>query len=236
LADIQAQSGTNLPEAPSEDAIQNLLAQAQSSNLTDSVGRSLLVKLTSAGVQGLGSDIPTQETIISEATAQMNASLPAATPATLNKVEATPDSLRDYGNGVILAIAHHPKANTEETLSAVGKATDSQSSASLPALKTTEGEYRALAQELQALPVPTTLAPLHGQVVQNFFAIADCFADMQDVISDPLRGLTAIQRYQALVDEQGRLLTNIGEALQKGGILFSKDEPGSAWGTLLSAT
>jgi protein-tyrosine-phosphatase len=235
LEQIQAQSGVALPEAPSGDAIQNLLTQAQSGNLTDSIGRQLLVRLTSAGVQGLGSDIPTQDSIIAEAAAQINVSQSAPKSINLSLVESSDLTLRSYGNATMVVFGAHPKASSADTLLTLAKATDTGDPVPLAAMATIGAEYRAMADGLSALAVPKTLSPLHLQAVQNLYRIADTYPDLAQVVEDPLRGIAALQRYQLLMGETGRVLTNIAEALQKGGILFSKDEPGSVWETFLSA-
>jgi hypothetical protein len=231
LQDIQAQSGVSLPDAPSQDAVQSLLTQAQSDNLTDSVGRTLLVKLTAAGVQGLGDDLPTQNSIIADASAQINASPTAPKVPTLNIVDADDTTLRTYGNAFMQVLANHPKASAETTLVTIAKATDVQDPAPLAALAPIGQEYKAVADELTDLPVPKTLAPLHVQVVEDLYTVAGTYPDLAKVISDPLKGVTALQKYESTMGEVGRLLTNMADALNKGGILFSKDEPGSAWST-----
>lgn len=236
LADIQAQSGITLPDAPSGDTVQSLLSQAQSSNLTDSIGRGLLVKLTNAGVQGLGSDIPTQESIIAEATAQMNASQKPVRPIELTLTEVSDVTLRSYGNAVMTVFSNHPGASSGETLLLVAKATDVQDKSHLAGLEPIGRQYRAIADGLSAVAVPRTLSPLHLQAVQNLYKIADTYPDMAQAVDDPLRGLAALQQYQLLMSETGRILTNIAQTLKNGGILFSKDEPGSAWEIFLSAS
>ncbi len=236
LAEIQAQSGVSLPDVLSENTVQGLLNQAQSSNLTDSIGRGLLVKLTSAGVQGLGSDIPTQEGIIAEATAQINASQKSRKPIELSLVEASDLTLRSYGNTVMDIFANHPKANSSDTLLTIAKATDVQDKAQLAALDPIGRQYRAMADELSTVSVPKTLSPLHLQVTQNLYLVADTYPSMAEVVDDPLRGLAALQQYQLLMSETGRILTNMAQTLKNGGILFTKDEPGSAWEIFLSAS
>jgi hypothetical protein len=56
---------------------------------------------------------------------------------------------------------------------------------------------------------------------------------MGALISDPLRGVAAIQRYTSAMNEAGRVLTSIAQTLNKDGILFTKDEPGSTWNAFL---
>src|SRR3989344_8416117 len=63
LAEVQA-TAPGLPEAPSENSVSTLLNAAKSSNITDTVARSLFINLSDASAQGLGSDIPTQDKLI----------------------------------------------------------------------------------------------------------------------------------------------------------------------------
>ena len=83
------------------------------------------------------------------------------------------------------------------------------------------------------MPVPATLAPLHLQTLNNLQRVAESFVGMQALLSDPLRGLASMQQYQLLLGETGRVLTTIASTFSSGGILFTKDEPGSAWSALL---
>lgn len=236
LAAIQAESGINLPEPPDPNTIDKLLAEAQSENLTDSVGRSILVKLTAAGSEGLGSDMPTQDSIIAAASEQVNASLQQPDIPALVSTETTTDSLRTYGNAVIATLKRHPGANSNDTLGVLARATDTRDSAPLSGLKTIQREYQAVTDELAGIAVPKTLMPLHREVVTNFAIVAATYNEMQYVVSDPIRGLAGVQKYQEALAEAGRVFTNIAESLNKSGILFNKDEPGSAWELFLSAS
>lgn len=236
LAEIQAESGIGLPQAPDPEAINSLITQAQSSNLTDSIGRSILARLTAANAQGLGDDIPTQDSIIAEASARVSASVAAVQPPAITQVEPTEESQRTFGNGVMAAMGRHPAANSNDTMGIIAKATDTRITAPLSGLTAIGQEYGALARDLSLVPVPTTLAPLYQQVVRNIAAIATLYEDMKEVVDDPIKGLAAVQQYQELMAQTGEVLTNIAQTLKNGGILFSKDEPGSAWEIFLSVT
>ena len=236
LASIQAQSGINLPDAPDPNAVQSLLEQAQSDNLTDSIGRSLLVRITTAGVQGLGDDIPTQDQIISAASQQINASSKTPVPAPILQVETNSDTLRTFGNGAMTALTRHPKASFNETLGILAKSTDTRDPKPLADLVAIGREYKALADDLASVPTPKTLAPLYQRAVSNMVTISLLYEDLGAVVSDPVRGLAALQQYQQLVTETSGVFTNMAQTLKNGGILFSKDEPGSAWEIFLSAS
>ena len=233
LSAVQANTGT--APAPNVADVQALLASASSSNITASVSRKLLVNLTNAKAQGLGDDIPTQDRLVASAAAEIQASAaPNYKPSDLVIVPQTGASMRDYGNKVITIMEKHPQANEQQTLMAVGYATDSGKDATLSALPPIGEAYSAIVKELLAAPVPQTLAPLHLQIVNDFAQIAATYPDMQKILQDPLRGLAALQKYESLLGEVSRVFTNTAQAFQKSGILFDKGEPGSAWSVFLS--
>lgn len=235
LHDIQAQSGISLPPSPDQDSVSNFLEAAQSENLTNTIGRSLFIKLSEAKAQGLGDDIPTQDALIADALSQVSQNRGASvyTTADLNPIPTTPETLHTYGNDFFVLMQSHPKASYADTLFAVGYATDNNDPAYLLPLAAIGSEYQTAADELALLPVPQTLAPLHLQVVNNLAHMAGTYPDMAMVIKDPLRGLSGIQRYQSLVQETERVLTNIAQQLAKNAILFDKSEPGAAWSALV---
>jgi len=236
LEDIQAQSGIGLPDAPDPNAVENIISQAQSNNLTDSIGRGIFARITTAGVQGLGDDVPTQDSIIAAASAQVNTSLNTAPAISIYSVEPTLEAQHTFGNQVISAMNRHPKANSNDTIGVLAKATDTRTAAPLAELATIGNEYKAMANELAAVPVPKTLAPLYQKIVSNFAAISLLYPAMAKVVSDPIQGLAALQQYQQLLSETAGIFTNIAQVLKNGGILFTKDEPGSAWDIFLSAS
>lgn len=237
LQEVEDAAGIKAPEAPSQESLNELLEAAQSPNLTTAVGQTLLVSLSNANSQGLGNDIPTQEQLIAEATAQINAAVASSayTSADLNVAAQTSGNMRTYGNAVMSVFAAHPEASVQETYLAVGRASDAQDQDALANLSSIAAGYRNIEQKLLALPVPATLSPLHLQLVNDFAAMQASYADMETILTDPLRGLAALQRFSSLSGEAARVLTNIATALNRDGILFSKDEPGAAWDVFVSS-
>ncbi len=229
LFDVQADA-PGLPSAPDESVIQSLREAAKSTNVTTSVARSLFVNLTEAGAQGLGSDLPTQEKLIADAANQLQAA-PAVVYTTndLTLVVQTSANTKLWGNGVIRTFQKYPRANNDDTLLAIGRATDTGDTAALAALGTISGAYAALAADLASLPVPSTLSPLYLQLINDLSRMSSGAREMQEVMSDPLRGLAGLQTFQIAGKEAARVLITLAEQLNKGGILFTKDEPGATW-------
>jgi len=230
LAQVQA-TQPGLPEAPSEDTVAALIKAAKSDNLTDTVARTLLINLSSASAQGLGADIPTQDKIVALAT--QAAAPPQAkktyTQSDLILVDNTPQTQKAYGNAVMTALGKHTEATSNAVLLAVSLAIDNNNPAELSALIRIQTEYEGLVEDLAAVSVPKTFAPLYLQSLNSLGAVAASVEDLQKILNDPLRGLQALKQYQSKLGEVGRVFTSIAEALGKNGILFNKDEPGAAW-------
>ncbi len=237
LENIQAQSPSNkAPQAPDQGTVSTLLNAATSDNLTDTVARTLLVNLSNAKAQGLGDDIPTQDQLIADAVAKINAHPAKIVYANADLIIVQDNSskaLAAYGNAFMQAVADHPGASYGLAVYAVATSTDNGDPKRLSPLKGIAAEYAALAKEIAAVPVPSTFAPLHLTVANNFERMSESAVDMQHLYDDPLRGLASFQLFDALNQETLRLFINIAQEFSQNGILFSKDDPGAAWSALV---
>src|SRR3989344_5135654 len=234
LATIQGEP--TLPIPPSEEVVASLLAASETPNVTETIGRAILVNLGEAKAQGLGSDTPTQERIVENALTKLNPAedVTLYTAADLTAVSDSSLTLTAYGHGVIAVLERRPQASVEAALLAVGNATDTGEESHLGALSGIANAYKNIAGELAVLPVPNTLRPLHLQIVNNFVRIAAACEDMREVLTDPLRGLAGLRTFQSLTEETNRLFINIAQVFAKNGILFSENEPGAAWSLLVA--
>jgi hypothetical protein len=230
-ADIMAQPATTT------ETTKNLLDAATSNNVTNTVARTLLVKLSEAKSQGLGSDIPTQEKLIAQAVAQIkqDRGTPVYAKDALPVSANTPDALKAYGNTVIATIATHPKANYLNVLRTVGEATDKADAKRLDELTGIGADYEALAKDLSAVPVPPKLLSFHLQIVNNLNVIGESMTDIQVLYKDPLKGFAGFDLFESLSNETNRVFTNIAQQFNQDGILFNKGEPGSDWASLVSS-
>ncbi len=232
----QAANASTSITAPNPNMVNQFLAAAQSPNLTDTVGRTLLINISNAKSQGLGSDIPTQTQIIAAATAQMakaQAPLDTYAYADLNVVAASKTSLHTYGNAVMQTLDAQPNASEQATLLAIDEIVEGGDKTQSATLMKIGAAYKAIALGLLATPVPQTLAPLHLQAVNNFLALGQTYNNMSAVGTDSVRGLAGLQSYESLMNANARLFISIAQELQKSGILFTKDEPGNSWSVLL---
>lgn len=233
---VQANNASSTFAAPDPNFVSSLLEDAQSSNVTDTVGKTILINISNAKSQGLGNDIPTQEQIVAVAASQIDGGkdLVLYRLSDIRIVAVNSASLHTYGNALMQVFTDNPSASQSDTFMAISAAVDKGSEQELKKLVYIKAGYAALTADLLALPVPQTLAPLHLLVVNDFVHITASFDDMRAMATDPLRGIAGLQAYQSSLAEVGRVFTNIAQALNKGGIIFSKDEPGSAWSAFIS--
>ncbi len=242
LAALHAIEGDNIKSVSDTDpssTTEMLFAAAQSSNITDTVARTLLINLSQAKSQGLGSDIPTQEKLIEEAVAriQRERGTPSYTMDDLTvEVNNSKTAMKAYGNAVINVFTAHPDANFSNTIFALGITLENGNPSKLADLEKVQKEYRALAKDLLGIPTPSSLSPLHLKAVNNISLMAETYDDMKLLFKDSLRGLAGFQLYQGLNNETARMFTSIAQQFAENGILFNKDEPGLTWGLFLSSS
>ena len=236
---IQAANASSSLAAPSQTMVDQFLNAAKSNNVTDTVARSMLINLANAKSQGLGDDVPTQDQIVSAAASQIAAAETAPktyTGTDLNVVASSPTNLRTFGNGVIGALNAHPDASEQATFLAIDEIVEGGDKTKTSTLGSIGAAYKSIASDMAKVPVPQTLVPLYLQAINNYEAIGTTYDSMSAVGSDAIRGLAGLQAYETLMDSNARVFTNVAMELNKDGILFTKDEPGNAWSSLLSAS
>src|SRR6185437_1547836 len=118
----QAANASSSLTAPSTDVVDQFLTAAKSSNVTDTVARTMLINLSNAKSQGLGDDVPTQDQIVAAAASQVasvQTSVSSYNYSDLTVVASSPASLRTYGNGVMQILDANPNASEQATLLAI---------------------------------------------------------------------------------------------------------------------
>lgn len=237
LASIQAGEGSSsLPAAPDENSIDALKQSAATSNLTETLGRTLLINLTNAQSQGMGGDTPTQNSIITDALNQIALPSPNIiyTANDLSTVADSANSFRNYGDAVVSVLQKHPSASVGETLTIISAEINGDPS-KLPQLELIAKEYRALAKDLAATPVPQSLAANHLQIMNDFEQMGETYPAMEAIQKDPAQGLLGLQQFNALQSDAQNMFINVAQAFNKNGILFNKkDDPQGLWASLLS--
>ncbi len=237
LTKLQEDNAASLPTPPDEDTVAALRRGAQSANLTETFGKTLLVNVADAQSQGAGKDASTQNQLINAALSQIQETNIPSKVYTNKDITIVADSnevLHRYGNTLITIMEHHPGASVGATYQIIGDQVNGTKN-NLPKLLAIGKEYAAFAKELSLVPAPQSLAAYHLSLINAYTQAADSYEDMAQLDTDPLRGLAGLQMYSTTITNIQKLFINITSVFDKRGILFSKDEPGAAWTASLSA-
>jgi len=222
-----------------QDQARQLIDASQTKNITDSIGRSLLVNAAAAQGQGLSGDTLVQNQIIADTLAQIQNAAPGAADAYATiDVLVVPDSaasLHAFGNAFVAALSAHPQATYDNTMLQVSLAVDAGDPATLAKLPAIAKEYRALAADIIKISAPASARDSELQVANGYAHMADESLEMQYILSDPARGVVGLQRYSAHYAQNLQAFGQIADTLKKNGILFTTDEPGSVWSVFLSS-
>ncbi|MDE2213093.1 MAG: hypothetical protein KGJ34_00980 [Patescibacteria group bacterium] len=219
------------------DQAQNLIASSQTGNLTDTIGRSLVIGTSAATGQGLSGSTDAESQIVSSALSEIQNELSQVTLYTASDLMVVADSsssLHDYANAIATAIGGHPQASYTNVILSVGFAIDNNNATTLAQLPATANAYQALAKEIIGIPVPNSLAGVQLQIANNYLEMSGSIGDMETVLNDPIRGLAGLQEYDALVSQSVTLYTQIAQTLQNDDILFGKGEAGTVWSSFLA--
>ena len=213
---------------------QKLIEEASTSKLTDTLGRSILINLAAAQGQGLGPDDMTQGRIVNDALSRVQAiSQPKSyySVADANIVEDSRTSMHDFANTLATVAGHPIYADKYYVVYVVGTAIDTNSDAILKNLPAASAEYRAIAKNIMALPIPRSFAALAVQMANADMNLAVACDLLQQVHADPASGLAGLQEYSNLSDASIPLYSNVSKTLNRFGVTFAKGEPGNGWDT-----
>jgi len=216
---------------------QELIRAASTSNLTDTLGRSLLINYSAAQGQGLGGDSMTQDAITQQALAQIQNAQTTTVHYTASDIKTSPQtsaSLHAYGNALIKTMVAHPRATFQTTMVAFGTAVDTHGSGTLSQLPLIQKDYEALAKDIANLKTPPVFASLASQLANNYADMGGSALTMQEVLSDPVKGLLGMQDFKILYSTNRQLFVDIGAIFRSQGILFSKDEIGFVWAMVMT--
>ena len=219
---------------PTTDEVFALGASARegNENLTESLSRELFTTLVAAKESGY-SEIPSvQEEIVARALAQVEVA-PEARSYTLEDLTVLPSSgkadLLAYARAVGVAVIAHQSVGFAFTTLAFGKALEGGDPLALDLLSRYRATYHSLSSALLAIASPGAVSPLHLSLINNTEKIVASFADMTQVLGDPVRGFAGYKNYQQALAENGGTLMTLARQFKESGILFSTEGGESFW-------
>ncbi|MDD5318408.1 MAG: hypothetical protein PHF79_01105 [Candidatus Pacebacteria bacterium] len=236
----QVSSSDNLVDSAIQDAqitqltatnsVANALLPGPNDTMTDTLSKSLFANYMSAQTANSGQiDDSSQTSIINNTLANVNIpSLPQA--YSLSDIHSftprTKNDLKTYGNSLILTI--------NQAFAGINQQITDNPAGEIP--NSSIVIYKNVSLSLSKLSVPSDIVQTHLALINSYYAIYSVLNDINNYQKDPLKGLLAIQEYQALATQQNDIYTQISGYFQNNGIIFNDNEPGSAWNPAASST
>lgn len=225
----------SLADEESQKFLNELLAAASSSNLTENLSQTLFARYVAARGKGTSGDAQTQAAVVKEAVDGASVSFKGTVyrQSDLIIVADGSTNTRSFANQSMAAITNHPNANFGLAIQALSQAMDGSAAAARQLLKIGE-EYRKAAQEMASVPVPRSYAEQYLLAVNAFDIAGASFVDMAAVKEDPVRTVAGLQNYDRMLTGGTGALMLLAKQIAQAGLVFSTNEPGYNWSKLMS--
>lgn len=113
----------------------------------------------------------------------------------LTVVPASTSTLTTYRNEVTDTLNIFAQKIKVDDLVFVAKALDDKDASQLAPLADNIGNYETLVGELLTIPIPRTVLAFHLSLLQGYANMLAGVTDMQEIITDPVRGMRGIAKY-----------------------------------------
>jgi flagellar motor component MotA len=105
-------------------------------------------------------------------------------------------SIMDYGEALGNIAKNKKPADLKEEFGILMQVVQSGDASKINELDDIIASYEKMAAELTKMPVPKTFVKAHLDIVSGMSGMALAFTEIKSVLSDPVKGLSALQRYQ----------------------------------------
>ncbi|MBI2674010.1 MAG: hypothetical protein HYX23_01885 [Candidatus Zambryskibacteria bacterium] len=190
---------------------------------TDLIGRQLFtdyLELKSQG-QSTPNDIDSFAASLAESIKNINVSIPKINA---NKIIVLPESetsLAVYGAVMTNIRNKYKNLVAAQTKSSVGDITNTDGPAFSIFMNAAGKLYKAAADELLLVGVPTSLAQNHLNLINQYLETAEVMKLISNASKDPLQAYAALNIYIKNSGREAELLLNIQKTLMAHGIIFN---------------
>lgn len=182
-------------------------------NMSEQMARDILTQLLAQDNSEL--DNETQNKIINNTIANLR---PESIPNRFNlrdvKVlkETNKDSLIKFGNAVVsaqekMASSLNPNGEVEQVISV----------------------YGVMVDDLAKIEVPNDMVMPYLSLINNYNTLKELLLEISVSDDDPFKSLLSLSSFQDMIAKNEVIYKQFGSYFKKNGIIWNKNEPGSAW-------
>lgn len=231
-AEVVAVSQVNTPSSDDAQVLTDFFSTATSTpatsttvalSQTDLIGRQLLSDYLALKSQGQTTpdNIDAFATSLAESIKNVDISIPKANP---NQIIVLPESeanLATYGNTMTNIRNKYKNLVATQVKSGENDVANTNSPAFSIFMSAAGKLYKAAADELLLVRVPTSLAQNHLGLINQYLENAEVMRLISNTSKDPLQAYAALNIYIKNSGRESELLTNIQKALMAHGIIFN---------------
>jgi len=215
--------------------LQQLIAAASSSNLTDSVSKGIFAQYVASKQKGASAT--------AQGDAVMNAIAKASLPlkgkiykiSDLNVVNLTDEtSVRNFSNTMIRVLDAYPGARFPNVISMLTTSVDRGDARANVRLTQIGADYRSMARDLAKIPVPTQFSQNYLGLINSLENAGASLDDLSHLSDDPVRATAGLQNFTKMSSIGTNNLVQLTLIIMKTGIKFGRAEPGYALGEYLN--
>lgn len=138
----------------------------------------------------------------------------------------TSDTIREYGNNIILSITRDP-VESEGEVFIYKRAIESGNDEILKELDPIIASYSRMLTEIRAIPVPRSLANQHIQLLNALRDIHTTIVALRNTPEDPLPALVRLKQYEPQAEQLQRAVNAVSTSITAAGVVYTEMEPGS---------
>jgi len=206
----------------------------KSLTLTDRLGRDFFTKYVELRQSNLSTDNQSVTSAMSQTINSTVNSAPKPKTYTMANMVVTDvyndSTLRSYGNNIgNIFVKSGPRA---DPTTVAEEAMEKEDPTILEDLKPIINSYDKMTKMILATSVPRPLANYHLELINALSSMYFVSTGLQNLSTDPMQGIMALDRYVPARETISRALLNINNYFNKKEIYFSNLEPGFIFATV----
>lgn len=194
-------------------------AQEEKLTATDLLGRAFLTKFGELEQSGLSADEKSVESVMNQVSSDIIASLPQPktySASDIQTIASSVNSLAAYAKSISVVFARYTPSQSEAAIA--NKALTEENMSLLEGIDPIIASYKALLDELRAIPAPTPLAQHHVGLLNGVsLAIYNAEA-IRNMEADPVRGLAGVSLGVAAMQNIANILYSVNDYLVAAGV------------------
>jgi hypothetical protein len=135
-------------------------------------------------------------------------------------------SITDYGENLGNIFRNNKSRDAKNELEIINQALTSKDASKMDELDSIIAVYDKTTNELIKMPVPKTFVKAHLDIVNGANAMVSALKEIKNIFNDPIKGLSALQLYQAGITTSSQALKATKDFIIQNKIIYKQGSGG----------